>query len=601
MKIKLSDFVVEHLVARGVTDIFLVSGGGIMHLCDSVGRNPGMRYVCNYHEQACAIAAEAFARVSGRIGVCLATTGPGAVNALSGLVGAWFDSLPVLVLSGQVRTPLIADYTRLRQFGPQEANIIPMVQPVTKYAVQVRDPRTIRRELDRALSIATSGRPGPVWIDLPLDVQSAMLEESELLPSEGMPASDSPTGSLVSAAAEVLDAMSRALRPVLVLGNGVRLAGGANLVEPLLERVRVPVLLPIGGMDLLAESNPLHLGAFGPVGRRSSNFALQNSDLVISVGAGLGISAIGFNVKGLAPRAAKFLVNVDEGELGKGTVEHARTIRADARAFLLELLRQAGERPIRCPDRWREACAAWKRRYPAIESGVRSSPGWVSSYVFVDVLSGLLGDDDIVVTGNSLDACSVYQAFRVRQGQRVLISVNCGAMGWDLPAAVGAAVAHREGRVVLVTGDGSVQFNVQELQTIRQCGLNVKVIIFNNDGYESIRTTQNSWFEGRYVGAGTTSGVGAPDFATLAAAYGFAYRRAHQNAGLEDVVREALETPGPMLCELLLSPTQGRTPRLSSFKRKDGTLESRPLEDMFPFLPREEIEENMHLFDGDDG
>lgn len=601
MKIKLSDFVVEHLVARGVTDIFLVSGGGIMHLCDSVGRSQGMRYVCNYHEQACAIAAEAFARVSGRIGFCLATTGPGAVNALSGLVGAWFDSIPVLVLSGQVRTPLIADYARLRQFGPQEANIIPMVRPVTKYAVQVRDPRTIRRELDRALSVATSGRPGPVWIDLPLDVQSAILEESDLLPSEGMPASDSPTGSVVSAAAEVLDALSRALRPVLVLGNGVRLAGGANLVEPLLEHVRVPVLLPIGGMDLLAESHPLHLGAFGPVGRRSSNFALQNSDLVVSVGAGLGISAIGFNVKGLAPRAAKILVNVDEGELGKGTVEPARTIRADARVFLLELLRQAGERPLRCPDRWRDACAAWKRRYPAVESDARSSPGWVSSYVFVDVLSGLLGDDDIVVTGNSLDACSVYQAFRVRQGQRVLISVNCGAMGWDLPAAVGAAIAHREGRVVLVTGDGSLQFNVQELQTIRQYGLNVKVFVFNNDGYESIRTTQDNWFEGRYVGAGTTSGVGAPDFATLAAAYGFAYRRARENTGLEEVVREALETTGPMLCELLLSPTQGRTPRLSSFKREDGTLESRSLEDMFPFLSREEIEENMHVFDRDDG
>ncbi len=455
MKIKLSDFVAAHLVSRGISDIFMVSGGGIMHPCDSVGRQNGLRYVCNHHEQACSIAAEAFARVSGLVGVCLATTGPGAVNALSGLVGSWFDSIPVLVLSGQVRTPLIADYARLRQFGPQEANILPMVRPVTKYAVQVRDPRSIRRELDHALGVAVSGRPGPVWIDLPLDVQSAVLEESDLLPSEEGPPSAPAGDSVTSAAVEVLEELSRAARPVFILGNGVRLAGGADLVEPLLAHLQVPVLLPIGGLDLLPEAHPLHLGAFGPVGRRSSNFALQNADLVVGVGAGLGISAIGFNVEGFAPRARKILVNVDVGELDKGTVGAPRRIQADARAFLLELLRAALGRPVRSSSRWLDACAAWRRRYPAVDVAAWRSSGYVSSYVFVDVLSRLLADDDIVVTGNSLDACSVYQAFRVRGRQRVLISVNCGAMGWDLPAAVGASVARRAGRVVLVTGDGA--------------------------------------------------------------------------------------------------------------------------------------------------
>jgi acetolactate synthase-1/2/3 large subunit len=599
--IKLSDYVVQELVRRGVRHIFLVSGGGIMHLLDSVGRDPRLKYICNYHEQASAIAAEAYARTSNRIGVCLVTTGPGAVNALSGVIGAWFDSVPVLVLSGQVRTQLLADYTKLRQFGPQEANILPMVRPVTKHAVQVRDPATIAEELDRAFTAACAGRPGPVWIDLPLDMQAATIDERALgsRSKEAVPAATS-FPDLFRQVATALDLLGRSKRPVLVLGNGIRLARAEKLMARLLDRTRIPVLLPIGGMDLVPESYPWHLGAFGPYGRRAANFAVQNADLLLSIGAGLTIAAIGFNTAGFAPSARKIVVNVDEAELTKPNLSPDLAIPADAGAFLEELLRQSEGRVLAGSERWLQACRDWKRRYPPTAESRESRPGFVNSYSFADALSDLLDDGDVVVTGNSLDACSIYQAFRVKPGQRILISVNTGAMGWDLPAAVGACVAHG-GRVVLVTGDGSLQFNIQELLTLKQYALPVKIFVFNNEGYEAIRATQTNFFDGRFVGASRESGVGNPDFAGLAAAYGLGYDRVCEDALVPEVGRRVLAADGPILCEVLVSPTQVRSPKVSAFRRPDGTLESRPLEDMAPFLPREEVALNMSLFTEEDG
>ncbi len=599
--IKLSDFVVDSLVQHGVRDIFLVSGGGIMHLLDSVGRHPSLTYICNFHEQASAIAAEGYARVKNSIAVCLVTTGPGATNALSGVVGAWFDSIPVVVLSGQVRTPLIADYAKFRQFGPQEVNVLPMVRPVTKYATSIREAATVRRELERALAAAVSHRPGPVWIELPLDIQAATIDETRLetaLPGErGSPEPDPSL--LPNAVKRVVEALEAAKRPMFIFGNGVRLAGAEPELARLLERSRVPVLLPMGGMDLVPEDDPNHMGAFGPVGRRSSNFALQNSDLLLAVGAGLPISAIGFNAAAFAPKAKKILVNVEEGELRKGNISADLAIRADARDFLAALAAELKDRSLGATDRWLEACRDWKRRYPPVPEDARTESGFVNSYAFVDRLSDLLPGGEVIVTGNSLDACSIYQAFRVKRGQRVLLNVNYGAMGWDLPAAVGAAVANRPKKTILVTGDGSIQFNIQELQTVRQNDLPLKIFVFNNDGYESIRATQTAYFEGRFVGADRASGIGNPDFAKLADAYGLAYSRVGTNAEL-DTLGEFLQEEGPGVCELILSPTQGRNPKVTSARREDGTMESRPLEDMFPFLPREEVWRNMHLFDDED-
>lgn len=574
-----------------------------MHMVDSLGRHPTVDYVCNYHEQACVIAAEAYARITNDVGVCLVTTGPGATNALSAVPGAWFDSIPILVLSGQVRLPLIADYARVRQLGPQEVNIIPMVVPVTKYAKTIREPMKIRHELDQAFAAATSGRPGPVWVDLPLDVQATEVQATDVAVDSERPAIEEQNAApdeLRRAVEQTVQLLLDARRPVLIAGHGIRLGHAERELAAFLEATGLPVMMPISAMDLVPESYPAHMGAFGPIGRRAANFAVQNADLVISIGASLSIAATGFNTAGFAPKAKKVVVNIDPGEIEKSSLQIDLPVVGNAADFLKELLRRLGDAPLPARDRWLAACADWKRRYPPGPPPDYVHPDYVNSYALAEELSRQMGPGEIVVGGISLDVCSLYQSFAVKEGQRVLVNANYGAMGWDLPAAVGACVAANGARVVLVTGDGSIQFNIQELETVRSNHLNLRIFVLNNAGYESIRTTQNNWFEGRFVGSDFKSGIGNPDFAKLAEAYGLAYTRLADPAGLADGVRQVLSHEGPMLCEVIVSPDQPRTPRVSSFRREDGTLESRPIEDQFPFLPREEIYANMHLFDDED-
>jgi acetolactate synthase-1/2/3 large subunit len=592
---KLSHYVATYLADHGVDSVFTVSGGGIMHLLDSVGRDERLRVVCNFHEQACAIAAESYSRVRGSVGVCLVTTGPGGTNALSALGGAWVDSIPVVVLSGQVRRDLIADYSKLRQLGPQEIDIDAMVRPVTKYSSVVRDPQSIRQELDRAFAIAQDGRPGPVWLTIPLDVQGAEIDESTLAgwaPAPEAPVDDTTLRANVSALIEIL---RKARRPVLIGGNGIRLDRAEKAFEQFIGKLRIPVLLTIGAMDLLPEDHPCYQGKFGPLGQRRGNFALQNADVVLSIGASMNVSTTGFNLKGFAPRATKIMVNVDPDEIEKGTVPNDLCIVATPSRFISEFDRQTEGASLDVPDSWLEACAEWRRRYPPLVNDYFEDAAHVNSYVFVDRLSDALTGGEVVVTGNGLDAWSVYQTFKVRRGQRVFTNVNFGAMGWDLPAAVGAAVARGNNRVVLVTGDGSFQFNVQELLTIGHNRLDVKIFVLNNDGYESIRATQTNFFAGHLVGADPGSGVSNPNFRLLAEAYGLGYAYLRTNDDISSVVSCVMGAEGPMLCEVNLSRTQTRTPKTSSYRNERGELESRPLEDMFPFLPREEVAANMAI------
>ncbi len=597
---KLSDAVIAYLAERGIGHVFLVSGGGIMHLADSVGRHASVKFICNYHEQACVIAAEAYARLTDGPGACIVTTGPGATNAASSVPGAWFDSVPVLVISGQVRVPLIADYTVMRQRGPQEVNIIPMVAPVTKYAKTVRDPSTIITELDSAWEAATTGRPGPVWVDLPLDVQAADVEVPGAQTVCRRVTAHARTEETSTAAALTAELLRRARRPVLIAGHGVRVSGSQAMLAQLLEATQLPVLLPISAMDLVPESYPSHMGAFGPIGRRAANFALQNSDCLLSIGASLSIASTGFNVAAFAPKATKIVVNVDGGEIARSTMHIDVPVVADAGGFLADLLDNISGEPPRASTRWLQACAAWKQRYPPGPPSESVKPEWINSYALVEHISDALQPGEIIVGGISLDACSLYQSFRVKDGQRVLINANYGAMGWDLPAAVGACVAAAGRRVVLVTGDGSLQFNVQELLTVGHYRLNLKIFVLNNQGYESIRTTQANYFDRRFVGSDFQSGISNPNFESLAHAYGLAYAKVAEPGAVRDVVRTTLEHDGPILCEVIICPDQARMPRVSSFRRDDGVMESRPLEDMFPFLSRDEVHQNMHLFDDEE-
>ncbi len=594
--IKVSDFVIKFLVEKDINTIFLVSGGGIMHLVDSVGKNAEMHYYCNYHEQACAHSAEAYSRVTGKVGACLVTTGPGGTNALSGVASAWVDSIPILVLSGQVRRDLIADYSKLRQKGPQEGNVVEMAKPVTKYAVTLLDPNMVRYQLEQALYLAVNGRPGPVWLDFPLDVQGAEVDETRLVPFLP-PLSKPDTMLLAEQVGQVLQIAREARQPLFIFGNGIHIARAEAQSRVLLQKMPFPVVLPNCAKDLVPESHPRYMGVFGTAGQRRANFAVQNADCIFFIASGINVTKAGFNYKGFAPKAKKVIVDVDEGQLYHQVIQPDFAVQADVQDFLIELLRQidAGKVEFAPSPKWMEACFRWKERYPIILDQFYEDKEHVNSYVFVDKLSDLLNSEDIVVAGNGIDEVSYWQAFKVKPDQRTMISGNWGPMGWDLPAAVGACIGSGY-RTICLSGDGSSQWNIQELLTIKHYRLPVKIFIFNNQGYTNIRMTQANFF-GRFVGADESSGVSNPDFAHLAAAYGFSYSKISTNAEIEDGICNVLQTEGPTLCELNIAIEQGITPKASAFRREDGTLESRPLEDMAPFLPREEVWENMHLFD----
>ena len=597
MEISVSDYVFQRVAQEGVRDVFMVSGGGIMYLCDALGRSKDLKYWCNYHEQACAISAEGYARVTEGLGVCLVTTGPGSTNAVTGVAGAWVDSIPLLVISGQVRTGIMADYSYQRQVGPQEINIIPMVEPVTKYAVTVMKPEDLVYELDKCLYLARSGRPGPVWLNLPLDIQSAKInveQQRRYIPEvAATPAIDQ------AALAEIVEKLKSAKRPVLIGGNGIILGRARQSFKAMVEQLKIPVLTTISAMDLMADDHPLYQGRIGPGGQRRANFALQNSDFVLAIGTSLSISAIGFSDR-FAPKAYKALVNIDAGDLEKKNIVLEKTVQADAKEFIELLSKSMGPRDLSVPQRWLDACASWKRDYPPMPKEEFLQKNHVDTYAFYDELSRQLGPTDIVVSGNSLDGCIIaYQNHRVKEGQVAFTSACMGSMGWDLPAVVGASIADdRKRRAVLVTGDGSILFNIQELMTMGLHRLNVKIFISNNDGYQSIRNTQGRFFEGRLVGTDDRSGVGNPNFEKLAESLGINYMKVSLNEELPKAISKVFDDQAPWFVELMVSKEQQRF-RASSFVKPDGTIGSRPMEDMDPLLPREELERIMTMFDND--
>lgn len=595
---KLSDYVTSFLVGRGVRDIFLLAGGGIMHLLDSVGSEPSLRYVSCRHEQACVVAAEGYAKSSGRPGLALVTTGPGAINALSGVVGAWYDSIPLIVLSGQVRRDLIADFSKLRQKGPQEGDVRGMAAPVTKYFATVTRPESIRRELECAFHYAQSGRPGPVWIEIPVDVQAMTVDERELVGFEPSPDSAVLQEADTYAAAEtVVEELRNASRPLIVAGAGIRLAHAEERLAEMMEVLPVPVVAPDAGKDLVPEEHPLNVGVFGPAAQRRANFAVQNCDLLLVFAAGLSAKKVGFGFRDFAARARKIIIDIDSNQLMNQVVGADMPVQADVGLFLRALTETVRLRPVPPNQPWLDACATWKDRYPLIESQHLIDTGYINSYVFMGALSDSMEAGDLLVTGNGLESTSFVHSFRVRPGQRAFTNYNWGAMGWDLPLAVGACFGSGGRRTVCVAGDGTVQMNLQELMTIRHYDLPVKVFVFNNGGYATIRATQRNLLDGRLVASDAATGVDNPDFETLARAFRLPYHRLVHRDGLREGIGAVLAEDGPVLCEVMISPDQEITPKASAFRRPDGSLESRPLEDMYPFLPREEVHENMHLFD----
>jgi acetolactate synthase-1/2/3 large subunit len=594
---KLSDYIAERLAEWGVRHVFLVTGGGAMHLNDSFGKELRLHYVCNHHEQACAMAAEAYARVTGHPGVINVTTGPGGINALNGVFGAWTDSIPMLIVSGQVKRETCmatAGTTGLRQLGDQEVDIVSMVKGITKYAVLVSDPSSIRYHLERAWHLAQSGRPGPCWLDIPSDVQSADIDEIALHRYD--PAEDAPTWSLADAKEQCLEVLERirdAKRPVVMVGTGVRLSGAIDLLGKLAERLRIPVVTAWTAHDCFPSNHPLNCGRPGTIGDRAGNFTVQNADLLLVIGCRLNIRQVSYNWKYFARNAYKIQVDIDPAELQKPTVRPDFPIVCDARHFLQELDLQLDRISYDASRHaeWITWCQERVGRYDLRRAYPEISNGLLNPYGFVRSLFEQLASDDVVVCGDGTACVATFQVATIRAGQRMFTNSGCASMGYDLPAAIGAAFARDGRRVICLGGDGSIHLNIQELQTVKQHNLNLKIFVINNGGYLSIRQTQNAYF-GRLVGEGPQSGLSFPDYSALGEAYGLQVMRIdasdHQGA-----IARALALPGPVLCEVFVDPCQEFQPKLASRLLPNGRMVSSPLEDLAPFLDREELAENM--------
>ncbi len=591
---RVSDYISQTLVRFGVRHVFMLTGGGSMFLNYAIGTNPKIKTIFNHHEQACAMAAEGYARITGTPGVLNVTTGPGGINALNGVYGAWTDSISMLILSGQVKRETYIrtyDLPNLRQLGDQEVDIISMVKGITKYAVTITDPQTIRYHLEKAWHLAQSGRPGPCWLDIPIDVQSSQVDETTL---EGYASSSDLQPAPVNLTASVTETINRlknAQRPVILAGSGIRIANVVDQFQRVIHKLGIPVTTG-WTHDIIASDDPVFCGRPGTIGTRGGNFVVQNSDLLLVLGSRLNIRQTGYTWKSFARAAYKIWVDVDAAELNRPTIKPDLPIQADLRDFLREMETQLGSWD---PNRF-ASWLAWGKerneRYLAVLPKHKEFNGKINPYHFMDTLFENIGNRDIVVTGNATACIVSFQAGKIKLGQRLFSNSGSASMGYDLPAAIGAAVAAKDGQqVICLAGDGSLQLNIQELQTTAHYQLPLKIFVLNNDGYLSIRTSQKGFFGGT-VGEGPSSGVTFPDILKVAQAYGLPIARL-DNADFEKGLRASLNTPGPIVCEVILDPSQGFEPRQSSRALPDGRIVSAPLEDMFPFLDRDELQENM--------
>lgn len=607
MKQRLADYVADFLVAHGVTDCFSVVGGGAMHLNDALGHKEGLQVTYNHHEQACAIAAEAYARLDNKIAAVCVTTGPGGTNALTGVLGGWLDSIPMFIISGQVRYDTTARYAMqftdgmpLRAMGDQEYDIVKSVEPMTKYAVMIEDPKQIRYALEKGWHLATTGRPGPVWIDIPVNYQGSYIETDHL---EGYdPTEDDsklPPGVDDEVVSAVLEKIRKAKRPVFHAGYGIRLSGGYEAFRSAAEKLNIPIVTYWNAVDLIEDENPLYCGRAGNMGDRPGNWAIQNADLILAVGTRISIRQVGYNWKTWARAAEVIMVDIDQAEMKKPTLHVEMPVWADAKDFLQKLDKAAEtSAPVYRGEEWLETCQRWKQEYPAVVPGQWEENGETANvYAFVRHLSSQLPENSLTAVSNG--ACCVVgnQAYVIKKGSRMANNSAVASMGYGLPAAIGTCIGGGCRNTICLEGDGSIMMNLQELQTVLTNQLPIKLFLINNNGYHSIRITQSNLFrEHCKIGIGPESNdLSFPEFKKIAEAFGFPYYNAHSNAEMKRVVDEVLKQEGPVFCEIFTDTEQVWEPKSSTKRLPDGTLVSPPLEDLAPFLPREELRKNMFI------
>jgi acetolactate synthase I/II/III large subunit len=590
--IRVSDLVIDFIYKLGVNDIFTVTGGGAMFLNDAIAAHSEMQIVCNHHEQACAMGAVAYAKVRNNYASAIFTTGCGATNAITGVLDAWQDNVACIFISGQVKrkeTSYNASVP-LRQFGVQEANIVPIVQSITKYAVMINDPLDILFELEKAAYLAKSGRPGPVWLDIPLDIQGATVDINTLRHfqlSENNTLKQAPTPVDIE---KLMNKLAIAKRPIIIAGNGIRLGNAIDSMKKLINIAKIPVAVSYLGADLLESDHPQYIGRIGIKGERAGNFAVQNADLVISIGCHLSVALTGFEYNLFAREAELVVIDIDAEEHKKNTVKIDQFIHADVQEFFdaLPLLT-----PLDSWGKWSETCQHWKSQWPICLSSYYDDKQRINKYAFMDRLKHHLKSNSVVVSDAGSSYYVTSQALKIRDQQRYITSGAQADMGFALPAAIGASIANSGGEVIAITGDGSFQMNIQELQTIVHHQLPVKIVIWNNNGYLSIRATQQKFFSGREIGTDPVSGVSFPSTEKIAIAYGIAFLKVSKIDLLGAALDQLMTACGPMILEVMCPENQEIIPSASSKKLADGRMVSKPLEDMYPFLERDVFLENM--------
>lgn len=595
---KLSDYVIKYLEKLDIRHMFMLPGGGAMHLNDSLGKSKKIQYVVCLHEQACSIAAEAYARVTNKPGLLMVTTGPGGTNAITGVAAAYVESTPMIVLSGQVKRADMINGQGIRQQGMQELDIISIVKPVTKYAALVTEPENIRYHLDRAVYEATTGRKGPVWLDIPLDVQAIQIEEDKLAGWQPEQADKEILKKeeelLEQQVLKVIDCLNQAERPVILAGNGIRLSGGTDAFYQLVKELQVPVLTTWNGIDLIEDTHPLFFGRPGGMGQRYANFVQQNSDFFLSVGARMNLLQTGYNFDGFARAAYKIMVDIDENELHKTNVRPDLAVCADAKHFMELLLKHKDKIKRKDYSGWISYANRMKQKYPVVTAEAWNQKELVNTYALLDTITEQMQPEDIYVSGSSGTCIDVsMQTFRVKKGQRVFSTKGLASMGFGVPATIGACLAGNRCRTVCVNGDGGFQMNIQELETIRRLNLPIKIFVLNNQGYAQIHATQKNIFGGHYVACDEASNLTLSPVSDVAAAYRLKTVQIYHNSELEEKVREVLEYEGPVICEVMVPIELSALPKQVSYKRQDGQMESLPLEYMNPMLPEEELRENM--------
>lgn len=595
MKIKVAKYIAEFLVKNGIEDVFTVTGGGAMHLNDALGHQEGLSCTYNHHEQACSIAAEGYTRLSGKLAAVCVTSGPGGTNAITGVLGGWLDSIPMFIISGQVKreTTIWATEVPLRQLGDQEFDIVSSVSNMTKYAHIITEPNEIRYHLEKALYLCKNGRGGPVWLDIPLDVQAAFVEADELkgfhdfdLEKKENPVYD--TG----LTPQILDKIKCAERPVIFAGTGIRLAGAQCDFIKLIEKLQIPVVTAWNAHDVLWNAHPLFCGKPGTVGTRAGNFLVQNCDLLLVLGSRLNIRLVSYNYKDFAKDAYKIIVDIDENELKKPTIVPDMPVHANVKDVIKSLFESEADVTSKFHEKWLKRCKETEQRYPATLPEYYEKEEPINPYVFVTEMFGYLQEGEHIVCGNGSACVITFQAANIKPGQRLFTNSGCAAMGYGFPAAIGACVANRGKRVICVDGDGSFQMNIQELQTVVYNKMNLKIIYLNNQGYHSIRQTQTNLFNPPLVGVGDGNGLSFPQAEKVANAYGISFFRIQSIEDMNKNFEDVLNVEGPVFCEVVVDPEQNFEPKLSSKVLPNGKIVSPSLDDMFPFLDKAEYEAN---------